>query len=245
MRVLHINTFGTGGAFTGLYRLHIALREAGVDSKILIRDEVDKRMNVEVYRCTNFFRRENIINRIGFKLGIATTKYQKRKKKLKNLKNGNYEIISFPFSDIDITKSKFYKDADIINFHWVGDFVDFKTFFRKNKKPLVWTIRDSNPFMGIFHLQNDYRRNSEQWKAVDYEIREFKEKQLQKSYSKPSVVGISDFITKQTRSSDLLGKYCAKRIYNCISVFEVWLQIAAIFKINCCLELQSGLRTCS
>ena len=34
----------------------------------------------------------------------------------------------------------------IIHFHWINTFIDVPSFFKYNKKPVVWTLHDMNPF---------------------------------------------------------------------------------------------------
>lgn len=60
-------------------------------------------------------------------------------------------MFSFADSDYDITKTKLYRDADIINLHWVSGFLDYQSFFRNNTKKIVWTLHDQNPFTGGCH----------------------------------------------------------------------------------------------
>lgn len=216
LKVLHVNTYGCGGAFTGLYRLHQALRSSGVDSKILIREGLSSTMCDEVYCYSERFKKENLLNRSGYKIGVATTAHQKRHKYLKNIGKGNYEVISFPFSDIDITQSYLYKEADVVNLHWIGDYVDFETFFKKNSKPIVWTIRDANPLLGVFHLKNDYDGNSKLWQQLDQKMRHLKAKKIRFNGTKIKVVGISEYMTTMAKESELLGGYEAHTLYNCI-----------------------------
>jgi hypothetical protein len=52
------------------------------------------------------------------------------------------------------------KEADIINLHWVANFIDFQSFFRYNDKPIVWTLHDANPFTGGCHYFGKLHRIS-------------------------------------------------------------------------------------
>ena len=158
MKVLIVNTFDTGGAANACIRLHIGLLNQGVDSKLLL---LNKSKNVD---CSYSFERKQ----------LAVNKYFKYLKKLKikiaqkyNFKflkekispdelflkerSKNLELFSFPYSIHDITQSKLYKEADIINLHWVAGFLDFESFFKMNTKPVVWTLHDMNPFTGGEH----------------------------------------------------------------------------------------------
>ena len=131
---------------------------------------------------------------------------------------GEYEIITFPFSDYDITETDEYKWADIIHLHWIGDFIDYKSFFKKNKKPLIWTLRDSNPLLGIFHLQNDLNKNSLSWKSLDQKMISLKNKYIKKHKSKIEIVGISKWMVNQSIVSKINMKFKHHFILNCINI---------------------------
>ena len=217
LKILHVNTSPFGGAFTGAYRLHIALLKNGVSSKMLVCKNPKNHFLKEVYTYEKRNRAPNLINRISSRLGFPVTADQKHRAYIKRLK-GDYEIISFPFSDYDITESLEYNEADIINLHWVGGFIDYNSFFKKNKKPLVWTVRDSNPFGGIFHLKNDLERNGKEWHDLNNRMIDIKRKALSSINYPVKIVGISDWIMNQSLSSDLLGKYKHCVIHNCINI---------------------------
>jgi glycosyltransferase involved in cell wall biosynthesis len=61
-----------------------------------------------------------------------------------------------PLSPFDLTKHRDYASADIIHLHWVSELLDWPTFFAKNRKPVVWTLHDKNPFSGIEHYDNSF-----------------------------------------------------------------------------------------
>lgn len=48
--------------------------------------------------------------------------------------------------------------ADVINLHWVPDFIDYKHFFKRVVKPVVWTMHDMLPFSGGYHYNMDRKR---------------------------------------------------------------------------------------
>ncbi len=178
MKVLHINSFPYGGAFTGAYRLHEALLKHGVASKMLVSLPPLNQILSEVFFYNKPFRNPNIFNAILSEMGFPITANQMRKHYIKGIE-GKYEIISFPFSDFDITESKEYHEAEIIHLHWIAGFIDYKRFFKKCKKPVVFTLRDLNPILGIFHYEGDKERNKSfddiEKKALDTKISSLKE----------------------------------------------------------------------
>lgn len=215
MNILHVNTLSSGGAFTGAYRLHEALIANGVASNMLVRNPLQGSVIESVRQYNHSFRKETLLNRIGFKLGYPVTALQKKMKTLKGRK-GNYEIISFPFSNIDITQSEAYQDADIIHLHWVGDFLDYKSFFSKNKKPVVWTLRDMYPLQGIFHVKRDLERNSKDWALLNEKMIAYKKEILDKRSCSLSFVGISNFMTASAKESAGIKANEYLTIHNCI-----------------------------
>jgi glycosyltransferase involved in cell wall biosynthesis len=218
LKILHINTNSHGGAFTGAYRLHKALLKAGVSSKMLVRDIGDCELD-NVFEYKTKFKHTSIVNKVLTKFKIPYTAEQRIWNYTKGM-TGEYEIISFPFSDYDITKSTEYQEADIIHLHWIAGFLDYKTFFKKNKKPIVWTLRDRFPFLGIFHLQNDLTSNDEKWRSLDSKMQKLKVEYLKDIATSFRVVGISNNIKEQSLSSKILGKFLHDMIHNCLDIVQ-------------------------
>lgn len=217
MKILHINTFSYGGAFHGSYRLHLALLREGIQSKMLVRDMVDNNKFEEVYFYKTSTRHRTRFNSILSKMSRPITASQKIAKYLKG-KKGKYEILSFPFSDFDITNSKEYKEADIINLHWTAGFLDYENFFKTCKKPLVVTLRDLFPIQGIFHYEDDLKRNSSLYGDLDERMFELKKKSLAQISGTLNFVGISNWIAEKSKESEIHSAFNHTVIHNCINV---------------------------
>lgn len=158
MKILIINTFDRGGAAHSCKRLHLAFLEKGIHSKTLIR------ASLSAWPKTFTFTQppENItlvakvakkIKKILKELKLYSLGFKKKDQEQEFLKkrHDGLELFSFPNSDFDITQSPLYNEADIINLHWVSGFLDYHSFFKKNTKPVVWTLHDMNPFTGGEH----------------------------------------------------------------------------------------------
>ena len=156
MKVLIVNTFDKGGAANACLRLHEGLIQQGVESKVLLKhkqkslqqtyefNQINKpksKFQLIKHKCLSFFRVIGLI-----KKPKETPKQQFFKHRQLGL-----ELFSFPESSLDITSSPLYNEADIINLHWVSNFLDYDSFFRNNTKPIVWTLHDMNPFTGGEH----------------------------------------------------------------------------------------------
>ena len=146
MKVLHICTSDEGGAGLCCLRLHNALLNEGVESKVVMNYKT--RDYPEVYQYRPFASRLcSLPSRIFHKIGLEVTEYNK----VVALGVKHHAFYSRPVSFIDLTKFELYDWADIIHLHWVNDFLDYPSFFRKTKKKIVWTLHDENLFYGIAH----------------------------------------------------------------------------------------------
>lgn len=156
MKPLLISTFDTMGAAKACIRLHNGLLAQNIDSvlQVLYKSDptvkscvrfndivVDRSLSARVSRKIDFFLTE-----LGLKSLKESDEVVFLKKRSKEL-----EMFSFPVSKYDITLSNAYKNCDVVNLHWVANYLDFPSFFTKNKKPIVWTLHDMNPFTGGEH----------------------------------------------------------------------------------------------
>ncbi len=159
LKVLLINTYDNGGAANACIRLHQGLLNQGVDSKLLLLHKTKEIENSYLFinktslnhlSSSYYFKR--IQQKIAKKWNLTFLMPKSCKKELffKNRAAG-LELFSFPESNYDITSFSLYQEADVINLHWVAGFLDYKSFFKKNKKPVIWTLHDMNPFTGGEH----------------------------------------------------------------------------------------------
>jgi glycosyltransferase involved in cell wall biosynthesis len=44
--------------------------------------------------------------------------------------------------------------CDVIQLHWIADFIDYRSFFAAVNQPMVWTLHDMNPFTGGCHYDD-------------------------------------------------------------------------------------------
>lgn len=161
MKVLIVNTYDKWGAANSCLRLHKGLLKNGVDSFVLLRNKEKNISRTEVLKSqkqiiSSFQKVQNKFKRIlkEFKL-LKEKTLSENDFFLRNRPKG-LEAFSFPDSKFDITTCELYDEADIINLHWVAGFLDYSSFFEKNKKPVVWTLHDMNPFSGGEHYLEAY-----------------------------------------------------------------------------------------
>jgi glycosyltransferase involved in cell wall biosynthesis len=145
MKILHVCTQEDGGAGIAALRLHKGLLNLKINSKMLVLKSNSG--SKEVYSFFGSLNKNQ--KRVYYyfekiKRYLANNKNKKRPKDL--------EIFTYYNNGFDISKHKLVREADIINLHWIANFVDYKKFFSNFKnKPIVWTLHDMNPFTGGCH----------------------------------------------------------------------------------------------
>ena len=133
MKVLHLCTFRTGGAGIAARRIHEAVMSAGVESRLIYRDDVPG--IIPPFRRRTLcpvFRGLRKAMDIYYDLFRHPGCY------------GHSESL-FPFASIREINSS---DADVIHLHWInGDFLSIGQF-AAIRKPVVWTLHDNWAYCG-------------------------------------------------------------------------------------------------
>ena len=142
MRVLIINTSERiGGAAIAANRLMDALRNNGIQAKMLVRD-----------------KQTNNITIIGLKKSLWSIWQFVWERiviwKANHFKQHNLFAVDIANTGTDITTYPEFKEADIIHLHWVNQGMlslkDLKKILQSGK-PIVWTMHDMWPCTGICH----------------------------------------------------------------------------------------------
>jgi glycosyltransferase involved in cell wall biosynthesis len=141
MRVLHIHTsdyIGGGGGAIAMYRLHLGLKKAGFDSKILSATKTLE--SSDSVRMPGLSRLESLLRKVTSGLGF----------------NDIHRIDSFR-----IKENQAYLDADVLNLHsfrYRFSYLALPSLSRD--KPVVFTLHDMWPFTA--HCAVSY--DCERWK---------------------------------------------------------------------------------
>ena len=208
MKILTVNySDSAGGASIAAYRLHKALKQSGVDSKMLVLDKKTNDPNVFA-----------IDKRIGRLLRIISKIEDKFIKRIYPNKTTNR--FSYSNSGLRIIAKKINKlNPDIVHLHWVQSGTLSSTEIPKIKKPIVWTLHDTWGFTGGCHYNESCNNfltgcgtckilNSE--KKEDISRKNFSRKQLAFStHGNINFIGLSNWITKLAVKSPL-----TKNVYN-------------------------------
>lgn len=233
LKVVHVCTYTEGGAGRAAYRIHQALLTKGWQSSFVTIDSHLKSIKSESFSKViheTFIERQ--FNRIQFRikkhLGIqfkSKTEREKERKdryyvKFKEIKiRFDCEIATLPITDYNILEDPLVEEADIIHLHWIGELMDYQSFFKNNKKPVVWTLHDMNSFQGLFHYKNDETRNRNGIEKFDDEIQRIKKKAINNRRSELLLVTPSKWLQNealQTKTFKNLKSHCiAYPISNC------------------------------
>ena len=223
MKVLIVNTSErTGGAAVAANRLMEALNNHGVKAKMLVRDkETD---DICVAPCGGIM--QNRWNFLWERVVIWLSNRLSRKNLFK---------VSIASTGIDITKTREFKETDIVHLHWVNQGMLSLKGIRKileSGKPVVWTMHDMWPLTAICHHAYECRRYAEVCHDCQFlqypSCRDLSEKVFRKKQrlfapndgkeTNITFVAVSEWLASRARSSALIGKYSIKVIPNVLSL---------------------------
>lgn len=142
MRVLIINTSERmGGAAIAANRLMEALRNNGIQAKMLVRDKVTENVRVVGLKKSLWKIWQFIWERIVIWVANGFRKH-------------NLFAMDIANTGTDITTLPEFKEADIIHLHWINQGMlslnDIKRIL-SSQKPVIWTMHDMWPCTGICH----------------------------------------------------------------------------------------------
>ena len=158
MKVLHIALSDRGGAGAGMLTQHLALLAQGIDSKVLVaskRTDLDTIFQVEPNQYVwGKGKVAQFLQKVARRMGLCLNRYDHYKRRVYKIRRRHWTEFALPITSYDLSTHPLVQEADIINLHFVADFLDYESFFRKVNKPIVWTMRDENPGLGGFHYSS-------------------------------------------------------------------------------------------
>ncbi|MFN3533342.1 MAG: glycosyltransferase family 4 protein [Candidatus Brocadia sp.] len=144
MKILIVNTYDIdGGAARAAYRLHRALLEAGVDSRMLVQTKKSDDYTV-IGPETKLEKALSIIR--PFIDSLPTHFYKNKTKTL-------FSVAWLPFSNV-IKKINQLK-PDIVHLHWIAGGMMRIEDIAKIKAPIVWSLHDMWAFTGGCHYDEE------------------------------------------------------------------------------------------
>lgn len=222
LKILHINTLVFGGAAQAAIRLHNGLLNMEYDSQFLTLSTNGANIKAHIQFPEKSEYGYSILNRIRNKIGIRKHNSFKRQKDFLHIGN-RIELFSSPITDFKVAQFINDKlDVDVVNLHWVSNFIDYEEFFSNIKKPIVWTLHDENPYGSYWHYSMDHILNKKEL-DIHQKYLIIKQNAIKKHKNELVVVTPSVWLKNNSESSEILGGYRHKLVPNGINtnVFKV------------------------
>lgn len=220
MKVLHICTTLEGGAALCARRINNALEQVGIDSRMLFAEGNNLPRGIQgaiaLKDDCQWWMKIPILRGVAWKLIcilpflMNAQKFQEQVFKA----NKKHLYLHIPYSEYkNIAHHPLVEWADIIHLHWVSGFVDYPTFFKEVKKPIVWTLHDKYPAVGLQHYSSAFYPVPDNLKGLDDYCRQVKRKSLIKT-NKLHLVAISEMMRNICQDSDVLRDFPVTLIHN-------------------------------
>lgn len=212
MKILQLsNSDLNGGAAVASYRLHKALLNSSINSKML----VNEKKSIDTTVINKFSSLDNIKTIIKNRLIFQLRKIMKIKHQ------GTISLNYFPSNILKKTREI---DHDIIHLHWINNEMISIGQISKFNKPLIWTFHDMWPMCGIEHYSetSEYKDGYKKKNFFDLYYSTWKKKKF--FDKKIRIVCVSDWLSKKVKESYLFNKFEIQTIPPCINI-KTWKNI--------------------
>ncbi len=215
MKVLHISTTQDGGAAWCARRIYKAVEDNGIDSRMLFAfcgEPMPDNIKGDLVKPDSWYGLSYKIVKVmrmaaSYTPGYTNSFSLQRRLDRDNAKLSQPLYLHHPLSEYhQLANHPLVKWADVIHLHWVSGFVDYPTFFRGVNKPVVWTLHDHYPAVGVMHYCSNKALVPGPLKEIDDYSRRIK---IEGMSSKRNIfpVAISLQMKALIESSDVLGCY--------------------------------------
>ena len=206
MKILQLsNSDLSGGAAVATYRLHKALLNSSINSKMLVNEKKTTEITV-INKSSSLDNIKTIIkNRLVFKL----------RKILKINHQGSISLNYFPSNILKKIKEI---EHDIIHLHWVNNEMLSINQISSITKPLIWTFHDMWPMCGIEHYSDTSEYKDGYKKKKFFDLYYYNWKKKNKFNRRIKIVCVSDWLAKKVRESYLFNKFDVHTIPPCINI---------------------------
>lgn len=143
LRVLHVNASDkSGGAARAAYRIHLAQRQAGLDSHMLVLHRSDDEPHIQTFRPNGGKIAQHLRQAISVRLMA------------RQHSAGNPTLHSLNRFGTGLADWINRSDFDVVNLHWLGSEMVSIEEIGRIRKPLVWTLHDMWAFCGAEHYDD-------------------------------------------------------------------------------------------
>ena len=226
MKILHITTSLSGGAGLCAKRIIKATRELGIDARALFmngnKDAVTDIIPFQYSwsKCKMIRKGQSGLNKLGLWPKEIRESYKINKEIFKEkAKCDNNPTVTPPITIYkQIHEHPWVKEADLIHLQWIGNFVDYPSFFANINKPIVWTLHDENPGLGGFHYTSWKEKAPKSFQLLDDKWMAIKEKAYKSLTTSMTIVAISKMMEDYICKNRLLKSFPHVLIHNGIDI---------------------------
>lgn len=216
LRILHVCTSDkVGGAARAAHRLHLAQREAGMDSHMLVLQRTEASPHVHA----PLSKPAQLAHRLKLTLAARTLGMQKTP--------SNPVLHSMNRFSSGLGRWINRSDFDIVNLHWLGSEMLSIDEISRIRQPVVWTMHDMWPFSGSEHYDDldhpgrylkGYTATSRpaSYQGPDIDARVWRHKQKAWAGKRFHLVSPSQWLAACARQSALMGHQPCSVIPNCV-----------------------------
>lgn len=198
--VTHLASHLSGGAGVALARGHLALRQAGVDSRVLLGRPADASVPGTAHCVAD---RPGLTERIARRFGIELDAEENMRRAVETARpakalRGGLELFSPPYSRVHPENHPWIAASSVLNIHWVAGFLDWPAFFAASRRPAVFTLHDQQTYLGGVHYEADSAANP--WlSSLESKARETKRRAI--ASLSAAVIGNSRWNTRAAEAS--------------------------------------------
>lgn len=208
MKILHLNHSDiNGGAARAAYRIHHALRDADIDSTMLVNTAAAGDWTVQGPPS----KLDKLVAMVRPRLVSPLTKTLVTKNPIL------HSPAVLPSSWVDRVNES---DANVVHLHWIQHEMLSIADIGRIKKPIVWTLHDMWAFCGAEHYTDDFRwregyhSNNRPAHESGFDLNRWTWKRKLKHWRHPIyIVGDSNWITRCASESVLMRDWPAQFIY--------------------------------
>ena len=148
-KVVQVNTNDIlGGAARAAYRLNAGLRRLGHDSIMLVLQRNVSEPSVVAFGPPVDFGSRLYRRLRRIRIALSFRRYRRSRP-------AGFELFSDDRTQFGAQVVRQLTAFNIVNLHWVSDFVDISKFFRSLSVPVVWTLHDMYAFTGGCHYDDE------------------------------------------------------------------------------------------
>ncbi|MDL2290752.1 glycosyltransferase, partial [Desulfovibrio sp. OttesenSCG-928-F20] len=214
VKVAIISTTDAEGAGIACLRQHKSLLNTDICTEMYVSYQVSSSQNLHILPGKGDVSRVGLSECAALSApmlggGNELAKYTNRPQGL--------EIFSATTHCADLGAVPFFEDFDVINLHWVTNFLDVTASFNELKdRPVVWTLHDMRSFTGGCHYAGDCRKYTEHCGACpqlgssdpnDLSFRTWKEAKETYRRLDMHIVAPSNWLANEAKKSSLFRRF--------------------------------------